>query len=47
MECATKGCKWKKGGRCLLFAGQTILECRYRTIAEPKNNTDKKRKESK
>lgn len=30
MECATK-CRWNKGGKCLLFAGQSLLECRYRT----------------
>ena len=45
-DCATKGCKWRKGGRCLLFAGVTCLECRYRTVpkASRKTKTAKKGK---
>lgn len=43
MKCSTSACKWRKDGKCLLFAGQTVLECKYRTIVEPKKKNTVKR----
>lgn len=36
MVCNTD-CKWRKGGKCLLFVGQNYLECKYRTTGKSKN----------
>ena len=30
VKCANTSCKWNKKGKCLLFAGVTQLECKYR-----------------
>lgn len=32
MICTNKSCKWKKDGKCVLFAGVRILECKYREV---------------
>ena len=32
IRCTNKDCKWHKGGKCLLFAGVTQLECKYRIV---------------
>ena len=30
IRCADKTCRWNKRGKCILFAGVTQLECKYR-----------------
>jgi hypothetical protein len=41
MICTNKSCKWRKDGKCILFVGVRVLECKYRqTIeAKPKKQT--------
>ena len=29
-KCHNTSCRWNKRGKCLLFAGVTQLECKYR-----------------
>ncbi len=35
-KCGNKECKWRKGGKCLLFKGVTQLECKYRDVKTTK-----------
>lgn len=47
MACQNNSCKWNKSGKCILFVGQTMLECKYREIKmKPKftKNINKKGK---
>jgi hypothetical protein len=47
MICENKSCKWRKDGKCVLFAGVRVLECKYREInlkKKPKNKTTKLKK---
>ena len=44
IRCSNKKCKWNKGGKCLLFAGVTQLQCKYRLVA--KSNKNKKGKQA-
>ena len=38
MDCATK-CKWNRRGKCVLFAGQSLLECKYRRAGAGRETT--------
>lgn len=40
LSCANTSCKWCKAGKCLLFAGVTVLQCQYRI--DPKTKKTKK-----
>lgn len=45
MICENKKCKWCKDGKCVLFAGKRILECKYRLPGyEKQKKTQKERK---
>jgi hypothetical protein len=44
MICETKGCKWRKDGKCVLFAGERILECKYRQTGDEKTKKSKFKK---
>lgn len=43
IRCADKTCRWNKRGKCILFAGVTQLECKYR-FTKPTKKTTKKGK---
>ena len=44
MVCENKKCKWRKDGKCVLFAGVRILECKYRHPGDEKTKTTKLKK---
>lgn len=44
MICNNKSCKWWKDGKCVLFAGARILECKYRQTGDEKTKTTKLKK---
>lgn len=41
IRCADKTCRWNKRGKCILFAGVTQLECKYRIEPKPKTTNKK------
>ena len=41
IRCADKTCRWNKRGKCILFAGVTQLECKYRIEPKTKITTKK------
>ena len=41
VKCDNTTCQWNKRGKCILFAGVTQLECKYRI--EPKTKTTNKK----
>ena len=45
MVCENKKCKWRKDGKCVLFAGVRALECKYRQTGDekPKNQNSKRK----
>lgn len=43
MICENKKCKWRKDGKCVLFAGKRILECKYRLPGYEKQKKLKKK----
>ena len=45
MACDNKSCKWRKDGKCVLFVGVKVLECKYRQTGDeqPKNSKLKKK----
>ncbi len=48
--CRNTGCDWNRKGRCVLFVGITMLECRYRkppTRAQKTTPTTKTKKKGK
>ena len=40
MDCVTK-CRWNRRGKCVLFAGQSLLECKYRKLPQKAKKTTK------
>lgn len=42
MICDNKKCKWNKGGKCRLFPGAKVLECKYRFLNIEKEKGQKK-----
>jgi hypothetical protein len=42
--CENKKCKWRKDGKCLLFAGVRVLECKYRLTGDEKTKKTKLKK---
>ena len=42
MVCDNRKCKWNKGGKCLLFPGVKVLECKYRILNSEKKKRQKK-----
>ncbi len=42
LRCANTSCKWRKAGKCLLFAGVTALQCLYRIDPKTKKPTTNK-----
>lgn len=47
MVCENKSCKWRKDGKCVLFAGARVLECKYRQTSDEKTKKIKTQKERK
>ena len=41
VKCASYGCRWNQKGKCILFAGVTQLECKYRIEPKTKITTKK------
>ena len=44
MICTNKSCKWRKDGKCVLFGGVRVLECKYRQTIEVKPKKSKLKK---
>ena len=44
MVCENKSCKWRKDGKCVLFAGVRVLECKYRQTGDEKTKKSKLKK---
>lgn len=47
VKCANNGCKWNRRGKCVLFAGQSLLECKYRAVPQKTQKAGKAGKTSK
>ena len=47
MDCESNECKWNKGGRCLLFAGLSLDECKYRAVPQKTQKAGKAGKTAK
>ena len=43
MICNNKSCKWRRDGKCVLFVGAKVLECKYRKTGDEKTKTTKKK----
>jgi len=41
VKCANTSCRWNRKGKCILFAGVTQLECKYRFTKPTKKPTKK------
>lgn len=44
MTCDNKSCKWRKAGKCVLFVGVKVLECKYRKTGDAKTQKSKLKK---
>ena len=41
VKCANTSCRWNRKGKCILFAGVTQLECKYRFTTKTKTTNKK------